>query len=113
MHISASDRRTFFKRALALASLPAAANGTLGPRSSNSDDAAQRRQAALEIRQNAAMAQSLQPIADHVSNGDEASLPAYIASFTKGLPHTQLGEVQAGAYETLLYALSTGKQADF
>jgi hypothetical protein len=50
---------------------------------------------------------------DHPVNGDETSLAAYIGSFTKGLPHTQLGEVQPGTYETLLHALATGSQADF
>jgi hypothetical protein len=50
---------------------------------------------------------------DHPVNGDETSLAAYIGSFTKGLPHTQLGEVQPRTYETLLHALATGSQADF
>ena len=72
-----------------------------------------RQQAALEIRRSAAVEESLQAVAAHVSNGDETSLPAYIGSFTKGLPHTQLGEVEPEAYETLLHALSTGKQSDF
>lgn len=40
-------------------------------------------------------------------------MPACIGSFTKGLPHTQLGEVEPGVYQTLLHALSTGKQVDF
>src|SRR5689334_5962832 len=69
-----------------------------------------RRQTALQIRQDAAIAQSLRPVAGHVGNGDENAFPGYIASFTKGLPHTQLGEVQSGVYETLLHALSIGKQ---
>jgi hypothetical protein len=72
-----------------------------------------RQLAALQVRENAAVVQSRQPVASHTSNGDETSLPAYVANFTKGLPHTQLGEVEPGAYETLLHALSTGKQADF
>jgi hypothetical protein len=59
------------------------------------------------------MFESGQPSPGHPTNGDEAMLPAYIGSFTKGLPHTQLGEVEPGTYETLLYALSTGRQADF
>jgi len=72
-----------------------------------------RQKAALALREQVAIAQARQPVAVNASNGDETSLPAYIASFTKGLPHTQLGEVEPGAYETLLYALSTGKQTDF
>jgi hypothetical protein len=73
----------------------------------------QRSQTALRIREEAALFQCTQPPANPVSNGDETSLPNYIASFTKGLPHTQLGEVEPGTYQTLLYALSTGQQSDF
>lgn len=72
-----------------------------------------RAQQALLIRENAAIYQAGQPAALHSTNGDEAALPAYIGSFTKGLPHTQLGEVEPGTYETLLHALSTGMQSDF
>jgi hypothetical protein len=72
-----------------------------------------RSQTALRLRQEAAIFQCSQPSPTQVPNGDETSLPNYIASFTKGLPHTQLGEVEPGTYETLLYALSTGNQSDF
>jgi hypothetical protein len=106
------SRRAFFGRLLGLASVSVAAEA-VKPKASTTEDMDQRRQAALRVRQDVAVAQSRQPLADHVSNGDEAALPAYIANFTKGLPHTQLGEVQPGTYETLLYALSTGEQADF
>ena len=41
---------------------------------------------------------------EHRANGDE-SLDGYLASFTKGLPHDELGTVDAAAYETLLAAL--------
>jgi hypothetical protein len=61
----------------------------------------------------AALFQSRQTAPNHPNNGDEASLPAWIGSFTKGLPHTQLGEAQPGTFETLLQALSTGQQSDF
>ena len=72
-----------------------------------------RSQAALRLRQEAALFQCIQPSPTQAANGDETSLPNYIASFTKGLPHTQLGEVEPGTYETLLYALSIGNQSDF
>ena len=65
------------------------------------------------MRYEAASAESLRPLAERLSNGDEGVFPGYTGSFTKGLPLNQLGEVQPGTYETLLYALSTGKQADF
>ena len=72
-----------------------------------------RSQTALKLRQEAAIFQCSQPSPTQTANGDETSLPNYIASFTKGLPHTQLGEVEPGTYQTLLYALSTGNQSDF
>lgn len=48
-----------------------------------------------------------------VGNGDESVVPRWSASFTKGLPTTQLGEVEPGAYETLVRAIESGKHADF
>ena len=64
----------------------------------------------MRLREAAALAQSRQPQASHPNNGDEASLPNYIGTFTKGLPHTQLGEVEPGAYQSLLAALETGTE---
>jgi hypothetical protein len=55
----------------------------------------------------------MQPSATETNNGDETGLPQYVACFTKGLPHDQMGVVDPDAYATLLYALSTGKHADF
>src|SRR5688572_1903790 len=40
-------------------------------------------------------------------------LAGWMGSFTKGLPHTQLGEVEPDRYESLLEALASGKSADF
>jgi hypothetical protein len=107
----ALERRAFFQKMLALAAL--SGNSASGSRRPTSVPPPGRQQEALKIRENAALFQSEQPVASHSNNGDETSLPAYIGNFTKGLPHTQLGEVQPGTYETLLYALSTGAQADF
>ncbi len=73
----------------------------------------QRGVAALQIRDNAALFESSQPPSEQISNGDELNLPSYIACFTKGLPHDELAEVQANAYQSLLQALSTGKHEDF
>ena len=116
--MKSDNRRSFFRRLLTLAALPAAQGAGIErrpgfPRPVFPGNLDQRQSSALQIREAAAIAESLQPVASHATNGDETSLPRYIASFTKGLPHTQLGEVEPGTYETLLYALSTGKQADF
>jgi hypothetical protein len=60
------------------------------------------------MRQKAALFQCEQPEAAHLTNGDETSLPNYIGSFCKGLPHAQNGEVVPTAYQSLIAALSTG-----
>jgi hypothetical protein len=36
-----------------------------------------------------------------------------VASASKGLPHDELGEVDPGAYRTLLRALGSGRPEDF
>jgi membrane-associated phospholipid phosphatase len=106
------DRRTFFQKMMALAVVPASGAAAIR-RPPFPAPPPGRAQEALQLRENAAAYQAGQAVASYPTNGDETSLPAYIGSFTKGLPHTQLGEVQPGTYETLLHALSTGSQADF
>ena len=48
-----------------------------------------------------------------VTNGDEGRYAAKIASYTKGLPHDDRGEVEPAAYRAFLKALATGRHADF
>jgi hypothetical protein len=73
----------------------------------------QRRQMALQIRNNAAQFEDELPLPDHPVNGDEALYPNYIGNFSKGLPHDDRGEVDQGSYGMLLSALTTGKWLDF
>lgn len=47
------------------------------------------------------------------SNGDETRYPERTGSFSKGLPHNQLGEVDSQAYDTLLGAFASGDPAVF
>ncbi len=70
--------------------------------------AQKRRADAFQIRHNAALNQKLQGIVTHLDNGDEGRYPNKIASFSKGLPHNHLGEVDVAAYGQLLAALSSG-----
>lgn len=49
----------------------------------------------------------------HPNNGDEDTVALFVGSYTKGLPHNDLGEVDQPAFLALLHALSTGSQADF
>src|SRR5690349_10804860 len=87
--MTSDNRRKFFRQAWALASTPLVCAASK-PTPDIEENAEERRQAALQIRQTTATRQSLKPIAEHSSNGDESSFARYISSFTKGLPHTQL-----------------------
>lgn len=109
--MSPANRCAFFDRIIVLASLQA---GTRIATKSSSPAGyrVQRGQAALQIPSKAALAQSVRPTANHRSSGDQTKVPNYIAGSTKGLPHTNAGEVEPDAYETLS-SLSTGRQADF
>ncbi len=68
---------------------------------------------ARNLRNFAAKRQFLEPDPTHVCNGDEDLYPNKIASYSKGLPHNALGEVDLAAYETLMTALASGDPADF
>ena len=76
-------------------------------------NAAERRHRAFIIRRDAAIFQRDMPSAPSVSNGDEEAYPNRIASFTKGLPHNDLGEVDLNAYDAYLHALNSGRWVDF
>jgi hypothetical protein len=109
------NRRTFLRRVIT-----AGAAGLTAPASSHASlhetvtpTGSQRSQAALEMREQCARLQCTQPTPAQISNGDETSLAGYVGNFTKGLPHDQQGLVDPTIYDKLLYALSTGKSADF
>lgn len=72
-----------------------------------------RQRAAWQLRVEAARLEANRPLADHSTNGDEARYPNRIASYTKGLPHNALGEVDPAAWNSLIHALSTGAPSDF
>jgi hypothetical protein len=65
------------------------------------------------IRRDAAIFQRDAPPTPSISNGDEDMYANRIASFTKGLPHNDQGEVDLNAYNAYLHALSTAKPSDF
>jgi hypothetical protein len=72
-----------------------------------------RRELALKLRQKCALHQHSRPLPLQVPNDDERNLSGWIGNFTKGLPHTQTGEVEPGAYESLLAAVASGESEDF
>jgi len=89
-------------------SVPAVAGGAMGP-----GDIHDRRWQAYRLRHDAAMVHSNQPFPSFATNGDEEAYPNKLASYTKGLPHDERGEVDLAAYAALLKALNTGQHADF
>ena len=82
-----------------------AATGPLGE--------SQRRHRVFVIRRGAAIFQRDVAPTPSVSNGDEQAYANRIASFSKGLPHNDLGEVDLNAYNAYLQALNSGQWADF
>lgn len=68
---------------------------------------------ALAIRRRAAFFQSQQPLPALATNGDEELYGNHIASYTKALPHNDLGEVDPAAYQALRAALASGDPPDF
>jgi hypothetical protein len=72
-----------------------------------------RRARALEIRKRAAFYQLGQRFPDPQNNGDEDRYPAGFASYSKSLPHNNLGEVDQNAYRKLLQAIDSSEPSDF
>jgi hypothetical protein len=73
----------------------------------------ERRRRAFTIRREAAIFWRDASANASVGNGDEELYSNRIASYTKGLPHSDLGEVNLAAYNALLRALSSGLMSDF
>ena len=87
---------------------PTSALANLGPL-----NAAERRHRAFVLRRDAAIYQRDAPPTPSISNGDEEAYANRIASFTKGLPHNDLGEVDLNAYNAYLQALNSAQWGDF
>jgi hypothetical protein len=68
---------------------------------------------AFQARHKAALYQKGLPLPDHSDNGDDDLYQNKIGSYSKGLPHNQLGEVDTHAYSELIRALQTGNPDDF
>lgn len=68
---------------------------------------------AYKCRTAAAKLARERPIVSHVSNGDDVLYANKIGSYTKALPHNQLGEVDLAAYATLTRARETQNPALF
>lgn len=76
-------------------------------------DASERRHRAFVVRRDAAIYQRDRPAQTSTDNGDEQLYANRIASFSKCLPHNQLGEVDLNAYNAMIQALSSGQPTAF
>jgi hypothetical protein len=113
-----TNRRTFLSYLGAAPTLTAFAGaGLLSTQSafaaSGPLTAHERRHRAFVIRRDAAIYQRDQPEQTSTDNGDEQLYANRIASYSKGLPHNDLGEVDLNAYNAYLQALNSGQWADF
>ena len=68
---------------------------------------------AFEVRMRAADLARKRRHVEQTSNGDESLYPNRIGSYSKGLPHNNLGEVDPTAYNAFLAALATADPDDF
>jgi hypothetical protein len=118
------SRRSFFGRMGASTALAAATGSALPSlllsEKSTADagggaaeDPASRRYRSYQLRNDAALAEQQIPTPPQLSNGDEARYSNFIGSYSQGLPHDSIGEVEPAAYQALLSACDSGKPSDF
>jgi hypothetical protein len=92
----------------------AAPPGSPAPFDPSGANLQQRRTSARLTRLDAAQLAFTRPLPAIANNGEENDYGGKrIGNFSKGLPHNGLGEVDPAAYNALLFALSTGNNADF
>lgn len=72
-----------------------------------------RRARSYRIRVGAASDERDIPPPRQINNGDERRYDNFIGSYSQGLPHNSVGEVDPAAYQALLKAVHTGKSSDF
>ena len=106
--MAVKGRRRFLKQVGGLAGGAAAATSAYAARVPDTS----RAENALLLREISAEVEGERPAASTATNNDENLYPNKIASFSKGLPHSQLGEVELTAYQSVLTALSTQKHSD-
>jgi hypothetical protein len=73
----------------------------------------QRQRLVFDRRREAAQSEFARELPEHTTNGDEDRYPDRRASFTKTMPHNDLGEVDPDAYRKWLLILTSGNSAQF
>ncbi|MDQ1470052.1 MAG: hypothetical protein QOJ99_1532 [Bryobacterales bacterium] len=106
-------RRSFLKQATLAGVASSVAAETAWPRNGADHEGNSRAREALALRQQLAQAEFGLAVPSHPVNGDDEAYPGRIGSFSKGLPHNNIGEVDPVAYQTLLTALNSGSHTSF
>jgi hypothetical protein len=73
----------------------------------------QRSRKAFQLRRQTALAEHQTFAFNHPTNGDEALYANKIGSYSKGMPHDALGEVDLTAWNSLVQTLNSGDPEDF
>lgn len=72
-----------------------------------------RQEQVYELRKRVARRYKDLPVVEHPNNGDDRRYVTRIGSYTKGMPHNDLGEVDQGFYSDYLKAIRTGDRELF
>src|ERR1700741_3764779 len=114
---SSATRREFLTRLQGTAAVTLASAAVASGSSAKADqgsaggvdgDGAGRVLASYQNRLQAARAEVNIPVPAQTINGDEKTYPNFIGNYSKGLPHTAIGEVDRGAYLSLRNAVGRG-----
>jgi hypothetical protein len=105
--MNGSSRRLFLRRAASLTSLAGLARALPATASQSPATPMSRAERVYQARLRAATAERERPVVKIVANGDERRYEQRWGSFTKGLPHNAVGEVDRGAYAIYLRAIET------
>ena len=93
--------------------LPPLVKAASTPSASSAGASQQRAEECFNIRREAALDERQVPTPNQVTNGDEERYANFIGSYSKGLPHNLIGEVDRTSYELLLDAARHGTAARF
>src|SRR5947209_2523725 len=93
-------RRSFLKQAALVGIVPSLAAPSLWAGDNGTGATSSRAHDAFQLRQQLAQEDFQANLPSHPDNGDEQAYPTRIGSFSKGLPHNNLGEVDVAAYQT-------------
>jgi membrane-associated phospholipid phosphatase len=114
---SSATRREFLTRLQGTAAVTLASAAVTSALSAKADqgsagsvdgDSAGRVLASYQNRVQAARAEVNIPVPTQTTNGDEKTYPNFIGNYSKGLPHTAIGEVDRDAYHSLRNAAGRG-----